>query len=133
MKRGGIKLTILFHLTQFKSNHTNLKNGSSHRYIPHRHHHHRHPGEGPSSPPRFPPQLMYSYHYSQKNTDYLGEPLETPSAMNITVQRTRPMERIRRRCLKSQSLSQVTPYSNQARQTSFQLMGKGGVIKTEGS
>ena len=97
------------------------------------HHQNRNPGKGPSSPPRLSPQLLYSHHYSQKNTDYLGEPLETPSAMNITGQRTRPMERIKRRCLKSQSLSQITPYSNQARQTSFQLMGKGGVIKIEGS
>ena len=132
MERGGIILTMSFHLTQFKRNHTSQKNGSL-CYISHRHHHHRHPGEGPPSTPRLPPQLLYSHHYSKKNTDYLGEPLETPSAMNITVQRTRPMERIRRRCLKSQSLSQVTPYLNQARQTSFQLMGKGDVIKTEGS
>ena len=132
MKRGGIKLTILFHSTQFKLNHISLHNHKSngdHRRLHHRHPSCGHPCESPSSSSRLPSQLLYSYHHTKKDPNNLGESLETPTAMCITVQRTRTMERIRRRCPQSQSQSQVTPYSKQARQTSFQSMGKGGVTK----
>ena len=142
MEKGGIKLTILLHSTQSKSNHNNQKDGYCSCHLPHSNYYCCHPSEGPVTPQGFPPHHQNRHYYTLQNPSNRGEPIVTlmtqkaPSVMNITLisGRTRPSPMDKQ----SLSLNPVkarlqTQRANQFSSSQVDGMGEGGVIKSRGS